>query len=215
MANLTVRYLLVVFILSSTAIVIYKLKYDSSHDQTAGLAALQNIPMQFGNWQGEDLFLEESVYSILETRAIIHRKYSNEQDDSIYLSMVHYYDTKVNFHAPEACLGGRGERTKKINHKIEIKEGSNTYSLDIAKILSSSVNGTSVSYYFYRTGGFMGRSYIKMRFQLAQNAFKGLGKSGSLIRVTGHINNSKDQQNVEQLIKSFMEKLLPVIKNIG
>lgn len=61
----------------------------------------------------------------------------------------------------------------------------------------------------------MGRSYIKMRFQLAQNAFKGLGKSGSLIRVTGHINNSKDQQNVEQLIKSFMEKLLPVIKNIG
>ena len=80
MANLKIRYLIVILLLAVTASVVNGLQYDSSQDDESGLADLQPIPMQIGEWwQGKDFPLEEMVYEILETRAIIHRSYTEEK----------------------------------------------------------------------------------------------------------------------------------------
>ena len=92
MANIKVRYLLIIILLALTATIVNALQYDSAQDDTAGLSELQKIPMQIGTWNGQDLPLDESVYEILETRSIIHRLFTTDAGDSVFLSVVHYND---------------------------------------------------------------------------------------------------------------------------
>ncbi len=46
------------------------------------------------------------MYEILETRAIINRLFHADKEENVFSSAVHYDVINVNFHAPEACLGG-------------------------------------------------------------------------------------------------------------
>ncbi|HFD32709.1 MAG TPA: EpsI family protein [Gammaproteobacteria bacterium] len=213
MTNLKLRYLIAAILIAATAAVVSALQYNSSQDEGAtGRAFLQTIPMQIGEWKGYDVPLDEKVYEILETRAIINRNYVNKAGKTLQLSIVHYNDTKVDFHAPEACLGGRGEHTKKIVKKIPIKRDGNSSTLEIAEILASNPNSNnSVSYYFYKAGSFMGQNYIKMRLNIAKNRLFRKNKSGSLIRVSGYLGVEGSQRQEEKIIESFMQKLIPVI----
>ncbi len=212
MTNLKLRYLIAAILIAATAAVVSALQYNSSQDEgAAGRSFLQKIPMQIGKWKGYDVPLDEKVYEILETRAIINRNYVNKAGKTLQLSIVHYHDTKVDFHAPEACLGGRGNHTKKFVKKIPIKRDGNSSTLEIAEILASNESSNSVSYYFYQAGDFMGQNYIKMRLNIAKNRLFHKNKSGSLIRVSGYLGAEDNQQQEEKLIESFMQKLIPVI----
>lgn len=186
MANLKLRYCIVIILLAVTASVVSALQYDASGDEIAGFADLQKIPMQIGNWKGRDLPLNESVYEILETRAIIHRNYTDDKGNTILLSIVYYHDTKVDFHAPESCLGGKGERTTKRIVKLFLPINKEIISLEVAKIIASNADDQSVSYYFYKAGDFIGQNYFKMRLTLAENSLIRNDKSGSLVRITSN-----------------------------
>ncbi len=210
--NLKLRYLIAAILLAATAALVSTLQYSTSQDEgVTGRAFLKTIPMQIGQWKGHDVPLDEKVYDILETRAIINRNYVNKAGKSLQLSIVHYSDTKVDFHAPEACLGGRGEHTKKYAKKIKINSGNSSHTLEIAEILANNANSNSVSYYFYKAGSFMGQNYIKMRLNIAKNRLFHKNKSGSLIRVSGYLGVGGNQREEEKLIESFMQKLIPVI----
>jgi EpsI family protein len=214
MTNLKLRYFLAAILIAATAAVVSTLQYNSSQDEgVMGRAFLQTIPMQIGEWKGYDVPLDEKVYAILETRAIINRNYVNKAGKTLQLSIVHYSDTKVDFHAPEACLGGRGEHTKKIVKEIPIKRNGNSSTLEIAEILASNANTNSVSYYFYKAGNFMGQNYIKMRLNIARNRLFHKNKSGSLIRVSGYLGVEGSQRQEEKVIEAFMQKLIPVISS--
>ncbi|MFW8600777.1 exosortase C-terminal domain/associated protein EpsI [Desulfobacterota bacterium M19] len=212
MTNLKLRYFIAAILIAATAAIVSALQYSPSQDEGAtGQAFLQTIPMQIGEWKGYNVPLDEKVYEILETRAIINRNYVNKAGKTLQLSIVHYKDTKVDFHAPEACLGGRGEHTRKLTKKITIKHGNSSFTLNIAEILASNANNRSVSYYFYKAGNFMGQNYIKMRLNIAKNRLFNKNKSGSLIRVSGYLGLEGNQQKEEKLIESFMQELIPVI----
>ncbi len=211
MKNITVRYLLIIFLLILTATLVNALQYDSSQDDTAEFTMLQEIPMQIGDWQGRDLPLDDSVYNILETRNIIHRNYTNTEGDTILLSIVYYNDTKVDFHAPEACLGGRGERTSKTVKRLNLKIGTQSFPLEVAEIISTNPDRYGVSYYFYKAGNFMGQNYIKMRLNLARNSLFSGDKSGALIRFSGNYWNENDRQKMERLMQSLIQKIIPAI----
>jgi len=167
-----------------TAFVINSLQYDSSQDDETGLAILQAIPMQVGKWKGQDISLDETVYEILETRAIIHRSFTADNGDNIFLSVVHYHDTKVDFHAPEACLGGRGEQTTKITKTITLFSGAQQRTIDIAEIIAVRATGQTLTYYFFKSGQFIGSNYIKMRLSIAANKLARNDTRGSLIRIS-------------------------------
>jgi len=211
MANVKLRYLIVALLLLVTAIIINELQYDLLKDDETGIAILQSIPMQIGKWKGEDLSLDETVYDILETRAIIHRSFTTNSEDNVFLSVVHYYDTKVDFHAPEACLGGRGEKTTKTNKTITLFSGAQQRSFDIAEIIATRVWGQTLTYYFYKSGQFIGGNYIKMRLSIAGNKFARNDTRGSLIRIsTAMLPGNKPA--AEALLTHFLEELLPYVK---
>ena len=211
MNGLRVRYAIVIFLLVLTASVVHALQYDSSQDEAAGLAALSKIPERIDGWIGQDIPLDEKVYRILETRAILHRTYRDGNGNSILLSIVHYHDTKVDFHAPEACLGGLGERTRKSVKKLDLYVNGKEVPLEVAEIIATNPRSRSVSYYFYKTGNFIGQNYIQMRINLAKNKFLRRDTSGSLIRLSANYMNDAELAEKEKSLRALLEEILPVL----
>lgn len=211
MANLKFRYLIAGILLIVTATVVSVLQHDSSQDETAGLAELQKIPTQIGKWQGQDFPLEERIYDILETRAIIHRSYTAQNEGSVFLSIVHYHDTKVDFHAPEACIGGRGDKTKKTTKTITLFSGDEEITLDVAEMITTRTSGQTLTYYFFKAGHFVGSNYIKMRLSIAANKLAVNDSRASLIRISTTLTPGK-KKVAESLLTGFMEKLLPCVQ---
>ncbi len=213
MASLKLRYLIAMVLLSVVACVVKSVQYDSKQDDVAGLAAIRAIPMRLGKWQGHDIPLAQEVYAILETKAILNRNYVSPEGNHIFLSIVHYSDTKVDFHAPEACLGGRGERTTKIAKKIYLILNGQTFPLTIAEVQAKNFDSQSLSYYFYKAGNFMGQSYIKMRLNIAYNRLTKQNKSGSLIRVSMPLQLTVSIGKQEALLVQFIQTLVPFLVN--
>ncbi len=206
MTNLKLRYLIVAILLAATVSAVSVLQYDSFHDDESSLAAIQTIPMQIGEWQGYDLPLDDEVYEILETRAIIHRNYANKKGETVLLSIVHYADTKLDFHAPEACLGGRGQSITKIEKRLDVFVNKKNITLEVAEILSQNNAQQLLSYYFYKSGDFLGRNYIKLRLMIAKNRLAGRDSSGTLIRISTKLHESKD--HASNILLKFLNELL-------
>ena len=211
MANLKFRYLIVVILMAVTAFVVYNLQYDSLQDDETGLANLQAVPMQIGKWKGQDVSLDETVYEILETRAIIHRSFTAANGGNVFLSVVHYHDTKMDFHAPEACLGGRGEKTKKTTKTITLFYSSQQRTIDVAEIIATRATGQTLTYYYYKSGRFIGSNYIKMRLSIAANKLARNDTRGSLIRISTTL-IPENEAAAESVLVSFMEELLPFVQ---
>ncbi len=212
MTNLKVRYIIVIVLLLLTATVIYGLQYDTFSDENIGLADLQVFPMQVGKWHGQDFPLDELVYEILETRAIIHRSFTDKNGENIFLSVVHYHDTKVDFHAPEACIGGRGLKTQKTDKKIQLSVNNKEIILDVAEMITTRESGQTLTYYFFKAGNFLGSNYIKMRLNLALNKLRKNDSSASLIRISTTILPGQEVK-AEARLKDFIAALLPLIQS--
>lgn len=210
MANLKYRYLIVVLLLAVTASVVNGLQYSSEIDDSEA-ADLLPIPLQIAElWQGQDFPLEETVYEILETRAIIHRSYTRNNGENVFLSIVHYSDTKVDFHAPEACLGGRGLKTEKTDKTISFQSGDEQIALDVAEIMTTTSTGKTLTYYFYKSGDFVGSNYIKMRLSIAANKLFENDARGSLVRISTNFEPGKKAE-AESLLAGFLQDLYPNI----
>lgn len=213
MVNLKFRYLIAALLLSITAIIINGLQYDSLPEDETGISILNRIPIQFGKWKGQDVSLDETVYDILETRTIIHRSFTGDNGENVFLSVVHYQDTKVGFHSPEACLGGIGEKVDKTNKKIVLYSGNQQIKIHVAQIISKRSTGQTLTYYFYKSGQFIGSNYIKMRLNIAANKITMNDTRGSLIRISTTLIPGNETAAKLMLI-DFTEALLPYIKKV-
>ncbi len=204
------RYIIILILFGISAVVVNSLSYESFGRMEDGFAAIGKIPTVIDGWQGKDMALEESVYEILETETIIHRSYTLN-DSTLLLSVVYYPQTKVDFHAPESCLGGQGIQTKSSSRVIEIRTSDGgTLPLYINEILWGKGSEESLVYYFYKAGSFVGNSYIKLRFALALNKFTSSDKSGALIRVSIPVYLS-NYKKAEDTLREFLGAIYPYV----
>ena len=203
------RYILVVLIIFVTAGLVTFIQYDTYHQTENAIQTISKIPSNIGEWQGTDVFLSENVYELLETRAIIHRSYAF-QNQRVFLSLVYYPETKVDFHAPEACLGGRGKKIRKTSKSIAFTSSEKKISLDLNQLVYDDGLHEELVYYFYKAGSFMGKSYIHLRLKLAANKLSGNGSAGALIRVSTSAKTTDSMIALERL-KLFVQDLYPYL----
>jgi len=204
------RYLWLIIILLLQVFAIHAISYDVQITAAEGLEAVSRIPHNFSGWTGTDYPLDPLVYDILETRSIIHRSYENSEGQRVFLSIVYYAETKVDFHAPEACLGGQGFKITKSTDEVLIDKMKTI--LTLSKLVrKKGPDDNELVYYFFKAGPFMGRSYLKLRLNLILNKFRDTPKNGSLIRVSTPINNSLDDGPEKQFLKTFIKELNPYL----
>ena len=192
------------------AIIINIIFFEPYHNSESGIQAISALPLRFGAWQGKDIPLESRVYEILETKSIIHRAYHADTGEGIFLSIVHYPETKVDFHAPEGCLGGQGVSMCKSTKDFELSYGKNYLKFDLNQLKWVKDQEQNLVYYFYKAGDYFGPSYISLRFNLAINKFTNSNKSASLIRISTSI-ISGEEEAASKLLSGFLEDLLPLL----
>lgn len=203
---------ILLILLAGLAICVHLLSFDKTVSAEQGVETVKKIPLRIGDWQGRDFPLDSLVYDILETKSILHRSYRNRLGQDVFLSLVYYQETKVDFHAPEGCMGGQGVKTKKTPAKIKIvSESGEKSTLEVNKLIQKQDNSTTLVYYFYKTGSFVGRNYIKLRLNLILNKFKGARKSGSLIRVSAPLTINDNGKKSHDELESFVNELYPYL----
>ena len=210
MENIKNRYLLTFFIIALSAFFVNYLDYGTYHNAEAGIQAIKGIPMEFGRWHGENVLLEESIYELLETKSIIHRKYYSENGNEVFLSIVYHPETKVNFHGPEQCLGAQGIPLEKSLDRISFKNGDKTVEINLNRLIQEQYGKKSLIYFFFKTGEFIGPNYTKLRLNLALNKFTNKKKSGSLIRISTPVSDDNTQK-AANVLTGFVKELYPYL----
>ncbi len=209
MENLRIRIISLISILLITWGFIQLFSYTPNLGEDAATKALIGIPEEFSTWKGVDIFLDETVYEILETRDIIHRNYTSN-GQNVFLSIVYYPETKVDFHAPEGCLAGKGIQISKSTKSIDIFSNNEKIKLEVNQLIRSTNSGEEVIYYFYKAGDFIGDNYIKLRFNLVFNKFIDTNKSGALIRYSTPIKPG-DYNSAHNILNDFINDLYPFL----
>jgi len=204
------RYIALIAILVFTSLFVSFLSYDTFHKAGAGIQAIKKIPLEVGKWQGKDIPLDDRVYEILETKSVIHRVYYTENGKEVFLSIVYFPETKVEFHAPEGCLGGEGIQIAKSARKINLIVDGKEVKINSNQLIWQREGKENLVYYFYKAGKFLEQSYIRLRLALAINKFTNREKSGSLVRVSTPI-LSGDIQEASNVLINFIGELHPFL----
>ena len=165
MENMQNRYLIVIAIMLLTSVFVHFLSYDTYYEAEAGIRAIKNIPLEFGQWQGKDIPLDEQIYEILETRSIINRVYRVENGQEVLLSIVYYPETKVDFHAPEACLAGKGIQISKSDQIITIIPNENKVKINLNRLIRKQGGSDELIYYFLQGWGFHWKELYKFEIE--------------------------------------------------
>lgn len=207
MENIRKRCFILIAIMLLLLLVVAVLEYDIFEKSDYGLETIKKVPYQIRDWHGTDIKLDEDVYKILETKSIIHRNYSSEKSD-VFLSLVYYPETKVDFHAPEACLGGAGERLAKEKKTIVLKINGENRKLHVNQLVRKIGLMEELIFYWYKAGAYMGESYFGLRFHIALNKMANNNKSGALIRVSTKV-KGHNYDEASKKLKSFIEGLTP------
>ena len=213
MENIRTRYIILSCILGITALLVSFFSYGVYNDSEAGMCAINKIPLEFGKWHGRDVHLENLVYEVLETKSIIHRTYRSESGKDVFLSIVYYAETKVDLHAPEACLGGKGIFVDKTKKSISLTTHGQLTRIHLNQLVRKQKTHEELIYYFYKAGRFMGESYIKLRFSLAMNKITNQEKSGALIRISTPI-AAGDVQKSSEILVDFIAELYPYLQDL-
>jgi len=210
MEKINYKYISFIAIMTMTALLVNYLTYDTFHESDVGVQVIESIPMNMGKWHGKDIPMDNVVYDILETKSIIHRIYHTPNGREVFLSLVYYPETKVDFHAPESCLGGQGIRIMKSYKTIDMISEGKVITIVLNRLIMEHGTETRLVYYFYKSGEFLGRSYIKLRFRLALNRFSKKVKNGSLIRISTPIRFDNLEKANNNLI-DFIQVLYPIL----
>jgi len=203
------RYLTLVLILGVNSLLINFLSYDKYNDAQAGIQAIEKIPHNLGKWTGYDVPVEDLIFEILETKSIIHRNYITNTSN-VFLSIVYYPQTKVDFHAPTGCLAGQGINISKTIQDIYINVSGKNKKLAVNQLVRQTDGSEELIYYFYKAGDFIGPNYIKLRWALALNKLNNNKKSGALIRISTPV-ESNNAEYAQVRLKEFIEALYPLL----
>ncbi len=86
-------------------------------------ADLKQIPLQLGDWQGEDVAQTNiEVFILLEPEQYIQRMYRLPDGRFIFLSLIGSRKSK-SFHPPQICYDTDGWKTEASSESIALKQG--------------------------------------------------------------------------------------------
>lgn len=190
------------------------LKYGYSNDARGqDRNILENIPLSAGEWEGVRYPLGEKIYKILATDQVLVNGYVRGKD-IVTFSVVYYPELKVEFHPPEECNAARGDVVEDLGRKnIYVQtEGTNVRISVNQFIVDKGSNGRYLFYYFFKSSGYIGDSYIKLRMNMALSHLSDYRSSGAMLVFSTRIKDGIETSG--NIIVDFMSDIFPSITTI-
>jgi len=208
MKNKTFGYITVLLLLSLTSL--FSLKLYFRQRTTQDQLDIRKFPHVVGEWQGEEIELNEYDYRVLETRNLILREYVNSSNEKLTLFIVYSETNRSVFHPPEVCLMGSGMNiARKMTEGITDCTGKRFFvnKLDVGKD-----NHQQIVLYCYKAGSLYTENYYLQQAQFALNQLLGKGKGGATIRVSMSITES--EQVTLTRLKAFLLQAKAIVDSL-
>ena len=204
MQGLRLRYLIFIAVLSIFATIVVWMQYKQPSDKSN--VDISKIPLNVGDWQGEDAAIDKKTKDILETESVLMRKYT-KGENSVWLAIVYYKDSRAALHLPESCYTGQGSHiVKKDRETISIPGLENFYA---NKLVLKGNKGNQIILYYFETGDIRTGSYQFMRWQMMLNKLKSKSNSGALVRFSTPIGQNPDE--TLKILKKFVNEIGPLL----
>lgn len=197
------RYIILITILGIFAGIILLIQYGHFKERID--IDISKMPLNVGEWNGEEVPVDEEIKDILETESVLMRKYTNLKGEKLALSVVYYKDSRVALHLPEGCMTGKGTKiAEKRVQKIEISGEDSFYAI---QMVTTSNKGDVLVLYYFETGNLRTNNYIAFRWQMLLNKLKSKSNSGALVRFSIPIRH--DLNESIEVLKHFIGQIGP------
>ena len=116
---------------------------------------LSDVPLQLGEWQGEDVPQTNlEVFILLEPEQYVQRMYRLPDGRYVWLSLIGSRKSK-SFHSPQICYDTDGWQTEASSVAVPLDQGE-VYALQLAakKDLGGGNNAEHIVLYFYLWPGY-------------------------------------------------------------
>lgn len=199
------RYIILIGVLSLFVTLILMIQYR--HPVERINVDLSKVPLNIGEWQGEEISVDEETKDILETESVLMRKYTRG-NDSVDLAIVYYRDSRVAFHLPAGCYAGKGTYiVERGIEKINISESKNFYT---NKLVIKGNKGNQVVLYYFETGDIRTNSYMTLRWNMMIDKLKSKRNDGAMIRFSAPIKDEPD--GTLRILKQFINQIVPLLQ---
>ena len=198
MKNIT--FILAAVILLAVAVISnMPAKFDPTQE-----TQMSNFPKKIGDWEGEDIVLQERDYEILETRNLIMRNYKNlTRGDTVNLYIIYSADNRKALHPPEVCYTGGGGTI------VEKGVTALNANFKVNKFIIESKNYSQLVVYWFKSGNLSTYSYIGQQLKTVKDRLLQKKTSGAMVRISTEIDPSNPDKAIN-LIKSFCESIIPL-----
>lgn len=192
-----------------TLILVNLLRY--SRVESKRLPGFALIPMQSGNWSGQEYFFPDQTYELMKADASTLRRYANSEGKELYLFISYFKSQKYGsqIHSPKNCLPGSGWKILS-REKTRIK-GSSGSSLLVNRLLISDNQSKEVMYYWFQTRSGLVASELGLKLDLVINSLKRAPTDAAFIRINLPLNEVSEKE-VLVLVEDFLKDFQPGIE---
>ena len=200
---------LILFVL--TGILINLLRY--SRVESKRLPLFSSLPLQFGDWNGQEYFFSEETNQVLKADTYAFRKYTSGEGKELWLFLAYFKSQKYGsqIHSPKNCLPGSGWKIMS-RKKILIKTDTGS-DLKVNKLLISDKLSTEVMYYWFQTRSGIITSELGLKLDLVFNSLKRAPTDAAFVRINLPLNQLSEKE-AQLMLEDFLKVFLPKIKEI-
>jgi len=183
--------------------------YFKSYVQEDNLS-IHHFPKVIDDWTSEDLPISDDEKALLETDNVFVRRYTNTDDEEVFLFIVYSENNRKVSHPPEICYTGGGA-TILSNVPDSIQSDSEDLSVDVHRLKIERGRVIQIFAYWFKVGDSFTSSYWKQQSLIAYKSFLGQPASSALIRISSTVKDNNDA-NATKLIKKFGKLIIPHLK---
>jgi EpsI family protein len=160
--------------------------------------SFSEIPMETGNYFGEEHRFSEQSYEVLQADTTTLRLYHSLSGERIWLFIGYFASQKYGsqIHSPRHCLPGSGWRIRTIEpYRLELADG---VTKEINRLVIAERNSTQLMLYWYETRGGSIRSEYGLKWDLMMNSLRLRPTDAAMIRLNLPLFNTESVEAATQ-----------------
>ena len=177
-------YFLILLMLGGLSFFPLAMPISSSIDNTLD-PHFQSIPLQIGEWMGEDTPPDEDTYRILETRNIFSRLYRNPSGETVHLLLVGSNKDRRVAHPPEVCYTSSHYTITDSKENLTTVSGKELRVKEFTAQDQRDATHQEKVLYLYKVGKQFTTNYYAQQFQFAWDQLARKESQVLLIRLSG------------------------------
>lgn len=209
MSSLDRRLIILAVFLFLTVLGVWKLNpTTAAFDERE---VLKQIPMEIGDWEGEDLEVSQREVEILGTNAILARRYNKPGVEPVYLSIVYSEKRRGTSHPPDVCYTGDGWTiTTKSTRVITPSDGENF--VVNSRLLTKNNLYFENMIFWYQTGETITTSFYYQQLKVILNRIIKNHSNEALVRVSIRASEERiGSEEVQSQLTEFSSMLHPIL----